>query len=129
MSKIVALKLPFPPSTNHSHFFAGKRKIVNKKTKQFREEVAEAVIESGQKLYGRLAMFIALYPPDKRKRDIGNYEKQLTDAIMLAGLFQDDEQIDSIVIVRKEVVKGGYCRVVFVSDDAINDKREIWEAL
>jgi crossover junction endodeoxyribonuclease RusA len=129
MSKIVTLKLPFPPSVNHSHHYANKRKFVSKKTKEFREAVQEAVIELGEKLYGRLAMFITLYPPDKRRRDIGNYEKQLTDAIMLAGLFLDDEQIDTITIVRRDIVKGGACRVVFVSDDAIDAKNSIWESL
>ena len=57
-------------------------------------------------------MFIALFPPDKRRRDIGNYEKQTTDALMNAGVFDDDEQIDLITIVREEIVKGGQCVVV-----------------
>jgi crossover junction endodeoxyribonuclease RusA len=59
-----------------------------------------------------LSLFLALFPPDKRKRDIGNYEKQATDALMNTGLFDDDEQIDLITIVRKEVTKGGKCVVI-----------------
>ena len=110
---MIILKLPFPPSTNHSHSFGGGRRFLDKRTKQFREKVQEIVIEQKPtKQFGRLAMFIALYPPDKRKRDIGNYEKQTTDALMNAGVFDDDEQIDLITIVREEVIKGGMCVVV-----------------
>ena len=110
---MLILKLPFPPSVNHSHTFGGGRRFLDKRTKLFRERVQEVVIEDKvKKLEGRLSMFIALFPPDKRKRDIGNYEKQTTDALMNAGVFDDDEQIDLITIVREEIVKGGQCVVV-----------------
>jgi crossover junction endodeoxyribonuclease RusA len=75
--------------------------------------IAIVVVENNvHKIEGRLSLFLSLYPPDKRKRDIGNYEKQTTDALMNAGLFDDDEQIDLITIVRQEIVKGGKCIVV-----------------
>ena len=110
---MIILQLPWPPSTNHSHHYGGGRKFLDKKTKTFREKVQEVVIEKNvTKLEGRLSMFIALFPPDRRRRDIGNYEKQTTDALMHAGVFDDDEQIDLITIVREEIVKGGQCVVV-----------------
>ena len=110
---MIILELPFPPSTNHSHHYGSGRKFLSKKTKEFRERVQEIVIESkAEKIEGRLSLFVALFPPDKRKRDIGNYEKQTTDALMNTGLFDDDEQIDTIMIVRQEVIKGGKCVVV-----------------
>lgn len=116
---MIMLKLPFPPSTNHSHSFGGGRRFLDKRTKLFREKVQEIVIdEKTPKLNGRLSMFIALFPPDKRKRDIGNYEKQTTDALMNAGVFDDDEQIDLITIVREQVIKGGQCVVLM---EEIND--------
>jgi crossover junction endodeoxyribonuclease RusA len=75
--------------------------------------VQEIVIENNvQKIEGRLSLFLGIFPPDKRRRDIGNYEKQATDALMNAGLFDDDEQIDLITIVRREVTKGGKCVVI-----------------
>ena len=115
---MIILKLPFPPSTNHSHTFGGGKRFLDKRTKLFREKVQEVVIDQKvEKLQGRLSMFIALFPPDKRKRDIGNYEKQTTDALMHAGVFDDDEQIDLITIVREEIVKGGQCVVVLQEID------------
>ena len=110
---MIKLELPFPPSTNHSHQYGSGRKFLSKKTKEFRERVQEIVIESkAQKIEGRLSLFLGIFPPDKRRRDIGNYEKQTTDALMNAGVFDDDEQIDLITIVRQEVTKGGKCVVI-----------------
>ena len=110
---MITLEIPFPPSTNHSHHYGSGRKFLSKKTREFRERVQEIIIENNvPKIEGRLSLFLGLFPPDKRRRDIGNYEKQATDALMDAGLFDDDEQIDLITIVRKEVIKGGKCVVI-----------------
>lgn len=59
-----------------------------------------------------MAMFISLYPPDRRKRDIDNVLKALLDALQHAGCYEDDSQLDDLRIVRCEVRKGGSCVVV-----------------
>ena len=88
---MITLTLPWPSSTNHSHHYGSGRKFLSKKTKQFREQVQEIVIDAKcGKVNGRLAVFYAFYPPDRRRRDIGNYEKQTTDALMETGIFDDD---------------------------------------
>jgi crossover junction endodeoxyribonuclease RusA len=125
---MITLKLPWPSSTNHSHHYGSGRKFLSKSTKIFREKVQEIVIEAKcNKVEGRLAIFYAFYPPDKRRRDIGNYEKQATDALMEAGLFDDDEQIDFIWLVRRPVVKGGMCKVVLVEYDKVHQMLEQYE--
>jgi Holliday junction resolvase RusA-like endonuclease len=84
--------------------------------------VQEIVIDAKcGKIEGRLAVFYAFYPPDKRKRDIGNYEKQATDALMEAGLFDDDEQIDFIWLVRRFPIKGGKCLVLIVKHENVGE--------
>jgi len=119
---MIKLDLPWPSSTNHSHHYGSGRKFLSKSTKIFREKVQEIVIDAKcGKIEGRLAVFYAFYPPDKRKRDIGNYEKQATDALMEAGLFDDDEQIDFIWLVRRDVVKGGKCVVVLVKHENVGE--------
>ena len=57
-------------------------------------------------------MFISLFPPDRRKRDLDNVLKALLDALQHAGCYDDDSQLDDIRIVRCEVRKGGSCVVV-----------------
>jgi crossover junction endodeoxyribonuclease RusA len=119
---MITLTLPWPSSTNHSHHYGSGRKFLSKKTKEFREKVQEIVINSKcGKIEGRLAVFYAFYPPDRRRRDIGNYEKQATDALMEAGLFDDDEQIDLIWLVRREVIKGGKCVAVIVKHENVGE--------
>jgi hypothetical protein len=40
---------------------------------------------------------------------------------MEAGLFDDDEQIDFIWLVRRDVVKGGKCVVVLVKHENVGE--------
>lgn len=126
---MIKLTLPFAPSTNHSHHYGSGRKFLNKRTKAFRERVQDIVVDSKAKIEGRIAVFYAIYPPDKRRRDIGNLEKQTTDALMYAGLFDDDEQIDFILMVRREVVKGGMIKAVIVQADKSREILEEYEEL
>ena len=118
---MITLTLPWPPSTNHSHHYGNGRKFMSKPTKLFRQQVQDIVVDAKAKIHGRLAMFIALYPPDRRRRDIGNYEKQTTDALMEAGVFEDDEQIDFIWLVRRPILKGGKCVVVLVEHENVGE--------
>lgn len=109
---MIKLVLPFPPSVNHYWKACGHRRFISKAGVAFRERVAEAVAENGVKLEGRLFIFVHLFPPDRRRRDIDNCMKALFDALCHAGCFDDDEQIDRMSVMRKEIIKGGQCRVV-----------------
>lgn len=59
------------------------------------------------KIDSRVKINVRVYPPDRRKRDIDGYLKALLDSLTHAGVWLDDEQVDSIYITRGEVVKGG----------------------
>lgn len=75
----------------------------------------DAVNEAGiQPLEGRLAVRIALFPPDYRKRDIDNVLKPLLDACEHAGCYENDSQIDELQINRRDVVKGGACTIIII---------------
>lgn len=88
-------------------------RYVDSKGKFFRKIVGEIVAtENLPPIEGRIAMFISLYPPDKRKRDIDNVLKALLDALQHAGCYEDDSQLDDLRIVRCEPRKGGSCVVV-----------------
>ena len=124
---MIKLTLPWPPSTNHSHHYGGKRKFLSKPTQKFREDVQNIVVDAKAKIDGRLAVFYAFYPPDRRRRDIANYEKQATDALQAAGVFLDDEQIDFIWLVRRHIVKGGMCKAVIVPYTEVHQMLEKYE--
>ena len=124
---MIKLTLPFPPTLNHMWGYAGKRKYLKKEAHEFRAAVTEAAIEAKAKISGRLAIFIALYPANRRKFDIDNRIKAVQDALQLAGVFLDDEQIDFIWVVRRPVVQGGMCKVVLVEYDKVHQMLEQYE--
>lgn len=117
---MIILALPWPPTLNHAWGQCGTRKYLKKAGHEFRQKVSEAVSESKARAEGRLAVFIALYAPTRRSYDIDNRIKATLDALQCAGAFDDDEQVDVLWVVRREVVNGGMAKVVIVpADDAI----------
>jgi crossover junction endodeoxyribonuclease RusA len=111
----IQLELPYPPSVNHYWGQAGNHRFIGKKGKEFRAQVMDAVNEAGfSPLEGRLAVHIALFPPDKRKRDVDNVLKSLLDACEHAGCYENDSQIDELHITRRDVVKGGACTIIII---------------
>jgi crossover junction endodeoxyribonuclease RusA len=111
---LISLDLPYPPTVNHYWGVAGKRRFIGTRGREFRKAVLEAS-EGVQKVEGRISMWIELYPPDRRIRDIDNITKALLDACMHAGCYEDDSQIDELHIIRREVRKGGGCSVVITT--------------
>lgn len=109
------LLLPYPPTVNHYWGQSGKTRFIGKKGKEFRVAVAEACLDAKvQALDGRLAVHVALFPPDHRKRDVDNILKPLLDACEHAGCFYNDSQIDELHIIRQEVRKGGACTILIL---------------
>jgi crossover junction endodeoxyribonuclease RusA len=102
------LTLPWPPSINHYWRHTRNGHYISAEGKAYRDAVRAIVAAGGaQTLSWRVAVTIAAYPPDRRRRDIDNVLKALLDALTHAGLWTDDEQIDDLRIVRDRVVAPG----------------------
>ena len=103
---------PYPPSVNGYWGFHGSHRYLTPKAKAFKQEVVLASI--GHERYGanRLFVSVILNAPDRRIRDLDNYLKSLGDAMCQAGLFDDDSQIDKLLVERGAIVKGGLCKVI-----------------
>jgi crossover junction endodeoxyribonuclease RusA len=115
MHKPIMMTLPWPPSVNHYWLQRGTARFIGPKGKAFRVAVAEECAALGvTAIEGRIAMHVALWPPDKRRRDVDNLLKALLDACEHAGCYADDNQIDELHIVRHEVRRGGQCVVVIL---------------
>lgn len=54
----------------------------------------------------RLTVALVAYPPDRRARDLDNILKAALDALQHAQAFDDDSQIDRLIVDRGEVRKG-----------------------
>ncbi len=105
---MITLTLPWPPSVNHYYRRVGNATLISKEGRRYRTRVAGEVLLAGSpRVEGRLAVRLAAYPPDRRRRDLDNVQKALLDALQHAGVYGDDSQIDRITVERAEVRDGG----------------------
>lgn len=110
------LTLPFPPTVN-SYYRApvkgalkGKH-LISESGRKFKKNVYAAVVTQ----YGGIPkpvtvdveVNITLYPPDRRRRDLDNYNKALFDALTNARVWADDSQVKRMQIEWGHVVKQG----------------------
>ena len=115
---MITLDIPWPPSVNHFQGQNGNKRFLSAKTRLFRQKVSDTVSELNLgTLTQACEVFIALYPPDKRKRDIDNYIKQTLDALQHAGVFEDDSQVNKLTVIKHEPIKYGKCSVVVCESD------------
>lgn len=117
---IIKLTLPMPPSWNH--YYGQRRsggKFIRPAGVAFRRAVADAVAEAGHlTMEGRVSLFVAVHPATRAKQDLDNRTKALQDALTHAGAWLDDEQVDELHLVRREVIKGGLVKVVITEAQA-----------
>jgi len=102
--------LPFPPSVGGMWRAYQSRFILSKRGRQYRKDAISAIEElglSGLGISDRLSVTITLNPPTLARRDVDNYPKAILDSLSHAGFWLDDEQIDRLLIMRGEKVKGG----------------------
>lgn len=122
--KEIVLELPFPPSVNHYWRSVNGRVLISKDGREYRKAVYKEVINQiqGLRIAGgvwfaspvRADVSIIAYMPDNRRRDLDNLLKASLDAIVSAGVIEDDSHIDRLKIERGEVIKGGKL-VVFIN--------------
>ena len=101
--------LPYPPSVNHYWLRNRNGSVrISDAGLAFREEVAYVCRQKRiKRALGRLEVRIAVNPPDARRRDLDNVLKALLDALQHAGAYEDDSQIDRILIERFTAVYRG----------------------
>ena len=113
---MLVLNLPLPPSVNSYWGFSGHRRFINKAGVAFKEAVSDYVAEYRVPKLGqaRIQIEVTIYPKDKRIQDLDNRLKSLFDSLSNngAGVFDDDEQIDVLLVERGEIKKGGGCLVM-----------------
>lgn len=110
------ITLPWVPSVNTYYRRAGNHIHLSDKGRAFKKEIAQqlkAMRLHNEAIKDRLKVRIELTPPNRRKFDIDNRIKPLLDALQDAGLFADDEQIDSLNVERMAIdpENKGYCLV------------------
>lgn len=107
----VVLELPFPPSVNHYYQRTKFGMAVGLKEKQFRKEALFVCQHQYREedSFGpekRISMSMAVFAPDRRKRDLDNLGKCTLDFLTHAGVYADDSQIDRLEFRRMSVQPG-----------------------
>lgn len=118
---MLKIRLPFPPTMNTYWRNCRGRTILSLHGRKYKKMVGEIILTTVKKdlikeIYNkRLSVEIDYCPPDRRKRDLDNYAKAILDGLEEAQVYQNDEQIDKLILTRKEIVKGGYVDVTISS--------------
>ena len=109
MSPTIRLELPYPPSVNSYWRANGHRRYISKEGVEFTKAVDLVVKQSNAKSFEekQVAISVMIHPRSKRKFDLDNTLKAILDALMKAGMYNDDSQIEYIEIARGEAVDGG----------------------
>ena len=88
--------LPFPPSVNA--LYTNVSKVGRVKTPAYKAWKKEAGLrlnlQRPKKVSGRIRLAIRAVPPDRRKRDLGNLEKAISDFLVDMGVIDDDSLIE-----------------------------------
>lgn len=108
------LEFPFPPSVNHYLGRFGNRSYKTAKAKAYNQAIL-AIVKQNNADMGfdyPLNVLYMYWMPDKRKRDIANYEKVLTDSMVTAGVMVDDHLIHKLTQEKKGFCKDGKVVVV-----------------
>lgn len=104
--------LPYPPSANRYYRHVGPRVLISKAGREYRRAICGLLAPGSGGIRkppfgGRIALAMDAFPPDRRRRDLDNLLKCTQDSLAHAGVFEDDSQIDLLVVARRELVKGG----------------------
>ena len=103
------IKLPYPPSMNtYWRNFRGNT-VLSKAGREFKQAVWACVMEQKIPKFGnkRLEVTMWLYPRSKVVTDLDNRLKAVLDGLEDAGVYDNDGQIDILMIQRGAIRKGG----------------------
>jgi crossover junction endodeoxyribonuclease RusA len=91
------IHLPYPPSLNRLYRSINGRSILSKIGRDYYRDVVPLAEATGINIRGPYVLAITAYRPDKRRRDIGNLEKIVSDTLTKAGVIEDDSLAQAIV--------------------------------
>lgn len=112
------LTLPFPPSVNGYWRATNTGMKISASGRSFRSNAIAAILTQlkrrPQPITVNVEVTVLLYPPDKRNRDLDNYQNALFDSLTHAGVWVDDRQIKRFTVEWGDQVKQGKAEVTIL---------------
>lgn len=106
MTKLLTLEVPgLPPTVNSMYRNSGTHRYKREEVTEWQEETAALMAEnySGRSppFTGRVSVVIEFVVKTRKTWDIDNRLKALLDCLEIAGVIENDNQIDSLNVTRK----------------------------
>lgn len=116
--RTATFQLPWPPSVNAAYrsVMIGRspRVLLSRDGREYKRRAAWELLRQRVPGFGnaRVSVHVEVCPPDRRRRDLGNLDKLLLDAL-LPRVLTDDSQIDLLTWDRRawRIVPGGLLRL------------------
>jgi len=125
MTDSVSLTLPYPTSVNRIWRSGKSRKgrTVVYTSDEYKAWINEAYVSwlqqrnqlSVKSVHGRYSITVYANPPDKRRRDLGNLEKVISDFLQTVAVVDDDSMACRILLEWDEVETASGSVRVFIS--------------
>lgn len=91
------IHLPYPPSVNRLYRSINGRSILSRVGREYYRNVVPIAEATGINVRGPYVLIIRAHRPDKRRRDVGNLEKIVSDTLSKAGVIEDDSHAQAIL--------------------------------
>ena len=125
----IEFTLPWPPSVNHYWRNFRGRMVIGERGRAYRRDAIASIRQQripADGVGGPLSVRVHAFPPDRRRRDLDNLQKALLDAVVAAGVIEDDSNIDELQVVRGKGQSGGMVWVriqPYTSEIALTTRR------
>lgn len=106
---MIRFDLDYPPSINHYYVRTKSGVAIGPRGKKYRSD-AILMLHRFKNHFtrdARVSLTINVFPPDKRRRDLDNILKCCLDSLQHAKVFDDDNQVDMLTVIRREPIKHG----------------------
>jgi crossover junction endodeoxyribonuclease RusA len=109
---MIRFEMPYPPSINHYYVHTAKGVKLGDKGHKYRMDAVFLLHKyRGSFKDKKIAVTINVFPPDKRKRDLDNILKCLLDAMEHANVYENDNNIDMLTVIRRHSVPNGAVQI------------------
>lgn len=105
------INLPFPPTTNSLTGVHNGRKIKSKRYREWEMAASRVYADLDEAVTGPYHLEITLVRPDKRARDVNNYDKAISDLLVTHGITPDDSLMQSLTVCWSDAQEGPTVKV------------------